>query len=90
MPLWKCTTKSSSLVGVNQRDLLTFQVDHDRARRMGALIPTAVVGVAESGVRGATDAAELRQAGYQALLVGESLVTASDPAAAVVELISSS
>jgi indole-3-glycerol phosphate synthase len=76
----------ATLVGVNQRDLVTFQVDHDRARRMGALIPPAIVSVAESGVRGAADAAALRAAGYQALLVGESLVTASDPAAAVAQL----
>ena len=77
----------ATLIGVNQRDLVTFKVDHDRARRMGALIPTEVVSVAESGVRGAADAAALRAAGYQAVLVGESLVTAADPAAAVVELL---
>jgi indole-3-glycerol phosphate synthase len=78
----------STLIGVNQRDLVTFQVDHDRARRMAALIPPAVVSVAESGVRGQADAAALRSAGYDALLVGESLVTANDPAAAVVQLLS--
>lgn len=77
----------STLIGVNQRDLVTFQVDHDRARRMAALIPEAVVSVAESGVRGRADAAALRSAGYDALLVGESLVTASDPASAVAQLL---
>ncbi len=76
----------STLIGVNQRDLTTFQVDHDRAVRMAALIPSEVVGVAESGVRGQADAIALRSAGYQAVLVGESLVTAGDPAAAVKEL----
>ena len=84
--LARALAAGSTLVGVNQRDLLTFKVDHDRARRMGGLIPAAVVSVAESGVRGATDAAALRAAGYQALLVGESLVTAKDPAALVAEL----
>ena len=77
----------STLVGVNQRDLVTFRVDHDRARRMAALIPEAVISVAESGVRGKADAAALRSAGYDALLVGESLVTAGDPAAALAQLL---
>lgn len=76
----------STLIGVNQRDLVTFQVDQDRARRMAHLIPSNVVSVAESGVHGPADAAALREAGYDAVLVGESLVTATDPAAAVVEL----
>ena len=72
----------ATLVGVNQRDLVTFQVDHERAVRMAGLIPADVVQVAESGVRGAADAAALRAAGYHAVLVGETLVTAADPAAA--------
>jgi len=74
------------IVGVNQRDLVTFQVDHERAVRMGALIPDKVVRVAESGVRDRHDAQSLRRAGYDAVLVGESLVTAADPAAAMAEL----
>ncbi len=71
------------LIGVNQRDLVTFEVDHDRAVRMAAAIPDDVVKVAESGVRGSDDAAALRAAGYDAVLVGESLVTSDDPAGAV-------
>ena len=73
----------ATLVGVNQRDLVTFQVDHERALRMAGVIPRGVVRVAESGVRGPTDAAALADAGYDAVLVGETLVTAADPAAAV-------
>jgi len=73
----------ASLIGVNQRDLVTFQVDQARALRMANLIPVGVTRVAESGVRGAADAAELHEAGYHAILVGESLVTSSDPAEAV-------
>jgi indole-3-glycerol phosphate synthase len=76
----------AAIVGVNQRDLVTFQVDHERAVRMAALIPEGVVKVAESGVRGGADAASLRAAGYDAVLVGESLVTAGDPARALSEL----
>jgi indole-3-glycerol phosphate synthase len=71
---------NATMIGVNQRDLVTFQVDHERAVRMGGVIPAGVVRVAESGVRGPDDAQSLRNAGYDAVLVGESLVTASNPA----------
>ena len=76
----------ATLVGVNQRDLVTFEVDHDRAARMATVIPADVVKVAESGVRDALDARRLADAGYDAVLVGESLVTAADPAAALAAL----
>lgn len=69
------------MVGVNQRDLVTFQVDHERALRMAGVIPDGVVRVAESGVRDADDARQLRLAGYHAILVGETLVTSPDPVA---------
>lgn len=69
----------ADMIGVNQRDLVTFEVDHERAVRTAASIPAGVVKVAESGVRGANDARSLRDAGYDAILVGESLVTASNP-----------
>lgn len=71
----------ATLVGVNQRDLVTFQVDHERAVRMASRIPDGVVKVAESGVRGPDDARSLREAGYHAILVGETLVTSPDPGA---------
>lgn len=77
----------ATLIGVNQRDLVTFQVDHQRAVRMGPAIPAAAVRVAESGVRGADDARMLRAAGYDAVLVGETLVTAADPTAMVASLL---
>lgn len=73
----------ATLVGVNQRDLVTFEVDHARAERMAALIPDDVVKVAESGVRDGRDASRLAAAGYDAVLVGESLVTATDVGAAL-------
>jgi len=76
----------ASLVGVNQRDLTTFEVDHDRALRMAAAIPDGVVKVAESGIRGGDDAQRLADAGYHAVLIGEALVTAPDAAAALAEL----
>jgi len=76
----------ATLIGVNQRDLVTFEVDHERAVRLAAAIPDGVVKVAESGVRDGADAKGLRDAGYHAVLVGESLVTAADPARAIHEL----
>jgi indole-3-glycerol phosphate synthase len=76
----------ATMIGVNQRDLFTFEVDHDRAVRMVGVIPDGVVKVAESGVRGADDARMLSDAGYDAILVGETLVTAADPRSAIVDM----
>jgi indole-3-glycerol phosphate synthase len=77
----------ATLVGVNQRDLRTFAVDHDRACAMAAHIPAAVVAVAESGIRDAADAGRLAEAGYDAILVGETLVRSGDRAAELRTLI---
>lgn len=76
----------AGLIGVNQRDLVTFEVDHARALRMAAAMPGDVVAVAESGVRGVADATALYEAGYRAVLVGETLVTATDPGATLQSL----
>ena len=76
----------ASMIGVNQRDLKTFEVDHQRAVRMAAQMPASVVRVAESGVRTRADAQSLRDAGYHAILVGESLVTSNDIATSLREL----
>ncbi|MEZ5343437.1 MAG: indole-3-glycerol phosphate synthase TrpC [Acidimicrobiales bacterium] len=73
----------ATLIGVNQRDLVTFEVDTERAVRVGASLPDGVIRVAESGVRGPDDARLLHAAGYHAVLVGETLVRANDPAGAV-------
>jgi indole-3-glycerol phosphate synthase len=74
------------MIGVNQRDLVTFEVDHERALRMVSVIPNNVLRIAESGVRNANDAQDLRQAGFDAVLVGESLLVSDDPQRAVREL----
>jgi indole-3-glycerol phosphate synthase len=78
----------ATLVGVNQRDLTTFEVDPDRARRVARSMPAGSVRVAESGIRGADDARALLEAGFDAILVGESIVTAGDHEAAVRDLVS--
>lgn len=79
-------TVQATLVGINQRDLATFKVDHQRAIRMASLIPSNVVRVAESGIRTRSDALRLRDVGFDAVLVGESLVTAKNISAAVRDL----
>jgi indole-3-glycerol phosphate synthase len=76
----------ATVIGVNQRDLTTFEVDPDRAVRVVGAIPGGVVAVAESGIRGAADARRLADAGFDAVLVGETVVTAPDRRAAVAEL----
>lgn len=79
----------AQIVGVNQRDLVTFQVDTDRAVRVAAAIPDGVVKVAESGIRNAGDVRRLAGAGYDAVLVGEHLVTSGDPTKATRTLVAS-
>ena len=76
-----------SLLGVNQRDLKTFEVDTARAKRVAGSLPNDVVRVAESGIRGPADIPELVAAGFDAVLVGESLVTHSGPTEGVRNLI---
>jgi len=76
----------ANIVGVNQRDLTTFEVDTHRAVRMARQIPDGVIRVAESGIRGPEDAATLAEAGFDAVLVGESLVRHGDRATAVAAL----
>ncbi len=76
----------ATLIGVNQRDLVTFEVETDRAVRVGASLPTGVIRVTESGVGGPQDAKRLFDAGYDAVLVGESLVKSGDPTQAVREM----
>lgn len=80
------TATSGDLIGVNQRDLVTFEVDTARAVRVAAAMPEGTVRVAESGIRGQDDAIALAGAGYHAVLVGEHLVTSGDPAGAVAAL----
>jgi indole-3-glycerol phosphate synthase len=77
----------ASLVGVNQRDLATFQVDPGRAERLRPLIPSGVLAVAESGIGGPADVRRLAEAGYDAVLVGSSLVAARDRRSAVASLV---
>lgn len=76
----------ATLVGVNNRNLRTFAVDLATSERVLPLLPAAVKGVAESGVRTPADALRLRRAGAANLLVGEALVRATDPGALLREM----
>jgi indole-3-glycerol phosphate synthase len=69
-----------AIVGVNARDLGTFGEDLSISERMAKRIPAAVVAVAESAIRSVDDARRMAEAGYDAVLVGEALVRAADPA----------
>jgi indole-3-glycerol phosphate synthase len=81
--LERALAAGADLVGVNQRDLRTFEVDRERALRMGERMPPGVVAVAESGIRDAADVERLAGAGYTAVLVGETLVRSADRISAV-------
>jgi indole-3-glycerol phosphate synthase len=73
----------ASLIGVNGRDLRSFEVDMGLAARLAGRIPDSVIAVAESGIKSSEDVARVADAGYQGVLVGETLVTSKDPVAAV-------
>jgi len=75
------------IVGVNNRDLRTFQVSLETTARLRPLVPSEVILVSESGVHGPDDVARLREIGVDAMLVGESLVRAEDPGAQVHRLL---
>jgi indole-3-glycerol phosphate synthase len=76
-------------LGVNNRALATFEVRPQTSLELGPEIPPAIGSVAESGISLAADVAAAGQAGYDAVLVGEALVTAKDVAAKVKELVGS-
>lgn len=75
------------LIGVNQRNLTTFEVDTSLAVKLRASIPAGVTVVCESGIVSRSQVAELERAGLDSILVGENLMRAKDPAAAVRELL---
>ena len=77
---------SPPLVGVNNRDLRTFTVDTGHSRRLRAKVPADVVFVSESGIRTGEETRELAADGVNAVLVGETLMKADDPAAKIAEL----
>jgi|HubBroStandDraft_3_1064219.scaffolds.fasta_scaffold04307_5 indole-3-glycerol phosphate synthase len=79
--LAKLGEESWELVGVNNRDLATFEVDLERSIALLPALPAGALRVAESGIRDALDVALLADSGFEACLVGESLLLAADAAA---------
>ncbi|MBX7432852.1 indole-3-glycerol phosphate synthase TrpC [Mycobacterium sp. Y57] len=77
----------ASVIGVNARDLKTLEVDRDCFGRIAPGLPSNVIRVAESGVRGTADLLAYAGAGADAVLVGEGLVTSGDPRSAVADLV---
>lgn len=78
------------LIGVNNRDLRTFEVNLETAIRMADRIPADILRVAESGIHDGADIFRLSAAGYHAFLIGESLMKAQSPGAALQTLIEES
>jgi indole-3-glycerol phosphate synthase len=77
----------AKVIGVNARDLKTLQVDRDCFARIAPGLPSDIIRVAESGVRGTGDLLAYAGAGADAVLVGEGLVTSGDPRSAVADLV---
>ncbi len=76
----------AEIIGINHRDLKTFELDMTLAKKLVPMIPKGRMIVAESGIITADDITPLRRAGVHAVLVGEALITASDRSAKVREL----
>jgi indole-3-glycerol phosphate synthase len=74
-------------IGVNNRDLRTFEVNPETSFALVDRIPTGVVRVTESGISTYDDIARLRKAGFDAFLIGESLMRQADPGAALAALL---
>ena len=84
--LERALASGAGLIGINNRDLRTFTVSLDTSLRLRTRIPAGVVTVAESGIRSGEDVRALRSAGFDAILVGESLLRAERPADKLREL----
>ncbi len=75
------------LIGINSRDLRTFEVNLETALRLAEKMPAGCVRVAESGIQSGADIARLRSAGYEAFLIGETLMKAERPGEALAGLL---
>ena len=82
----RAVAAGARIVGINARDLGTFAEDLTVAERLAARVPDGVIRVAESAIRTPGDAGRMADAGFDAVLVGEALVRAPDPVAALRDL----
>jgi indole-3-glycerol phosphate synthase len=83
----RAVASGARVIGVNNRDLTTFEVSLETSLRLAESIPDGILRVSESGIHDPADIATLRAAGYSAFLVGEHLMKAADPAAALQKLV---
>lgn len=79
----RAVNHGARIIGVNNRDLAIFKTDLGLSERLIPLFPRDVIAVSESGISTGADAARVRAAGAHALLVGEALMKAPDPAALI-------
>lgn len=79
----------AQIIGINARDLTTFELDPGLFGRLSSLVPSGIITVAESAVANSQDVRRYREEGANAVLVGEALVTRNDPASQVKEFVSS-
>ena len=86
--LARAISGGARIIGVNNRNLRDFSVDLGASERLARQIPEGVLRVAESGIKNRHDINRLRAAGFDAFLVGESLLRQNDRAAAVRQLVS--
>ena len=86
--LERALSVGAQIVGVNARDLGTFDEDLGVGERLAALVPPEAIAVAESAIRSRVDASRMASSGFDAILVGELLVKANDPTATLRELTS--
>ena len=77
----------AEIIGVNNRNLRTLEVDVHVSERAAAKIPSSVVAVSESGIKTAADVSRLQALGYRAVLIGERFMTAANPGAALSDLL---
>jgi indole-3-glycerol phosphate synthase len=84
----RAVLSEAEIIGINNRDLNTFDVDINTTRRLQPLVPKGKIVVSESGIRSRKDVEKLRKWGVDAVLIGEALVTAENVRAKMKELLS--
>ena len=83
----RAVATGARIIGVNNRNLRTLQVDVDGSYRLAGKLPASVIGVSESGLQTRADLERLAAAGYRAFLIGERFMIDANPAAAISELV---
>ena len=77
----------AKIIGVNNRNLRTLQVDLDASRAVAAMLPAGTIGISESGLKSSADLQAMKALGYRAFLMGERFMIEPDPGAALAGLI---